>query len=278
MSTATATITTSTGRTPVPRDHRSNFADAVRAERIKLTSIRSTWITLVVAVALGVGVGALISYLSGTHYASSGLEKLTWDPTAVSFRALTIAQLAIAVLGVLVVTSEYSTGMIRTSLAATPRRGRFLAAKMTVFTFVALVVGEVMAFAAFLVGQAVIGGNAPTTTLGAPGVLRAVIGAGLYLALVGLLASAIGALVRNSAAGISAIVALIFVLPGVVQALPASWANAITEYWPTQAGSQVFTIQRAAHTLSAWLGFGDMALFTAILIGLAVVVIKRRDA
>jgi ABC-type transport system involved in multi-copper enzyme maturation permease subunit len=196
----------------------------------------------------------------------------------VSFRAINIAQLAIAVLGVMVVTSEYSTGMIRASLAAVPRRSRFLASKTLVFTLVALVVGEITAFAAFLLGQAVIGSNAPHTNLGANGVLRAVIGAGLYLAVVGLLASSLGALLRNTAAGISAVVALLFVLPGVVQALPDSWRNPVTEFWPTQAGSQIFVIHRDAHTLAAWSGFGVMVLFTAVVVGVAHYAIERRDA
>ncbi|MDA8148235.1 MAG: ABC transporter permease [Actinomycetota bacterium] len=257
----------------------ATFGDAVRSEWIKLTSVRSTWITLLVALVLGVGFGTLISYLSGSHHATGGFgHHGIWDPTSVSFRAIVIAQLAIAVLGVLVVTSEYGTGMIRVSLAVTPRRTRFLLSKALVYTAVALVVGEVMAFAAFLAGQAVIGLNAPSTTLGAPDVLRAVIGAGLYLAVIGLLASAIGALVRNTAAGISAIVALLFVLPGVVQALPSSWANPITEFWPTQAGSQVFAVVRGAHTLAAWSGFGVLVAFTILVLAVADVTLRRRDA
>jgi ABC-2 type transport system permease protein len=261
------------------KTHRATFADAARSEWIKLTSVRSTWITLALTVALGVGIGALISYLAGSHYSSMNLsDKLTWDPTAVSFFALTIAQLAVAVLGVMIVTSEYSSGMIRVSLAAVPRRSRFLASKAVVFTAVALVVGEVTAFAAFLVGQAVIGTNAPHTDLGAHGVLRAVIGAGLYLALIGLLATAIGTLVRSTAAGISAIVALLFVLPGVVQALPSSWSNPITEYWPTQAGGQIFVLHRDAHTLAPWSGFGVLVGFTAIVLAAATYALNRRDA
>jgi hypothetical protein len=124
----------------------------------------------------------------------------------------------------------------------------------------------------------VIGSNAPHTNLGANGVLRAVIGAGLYLAVVGLLASSLGALLRNTAAGISAVVALLFVLPGVVQALPDSWRNPVTEFWPTQAGSQIFVIHRDAHTLAAWSGFGVMVLFTAVVVGVAHYAIERRDA
>jgi len=278
MNAALVTETSPTSSSAPPERRPATFGDAVRAEWIKLTSVRSTWVTLLVAVLLGIGVGTLISYLSGSHYATRGIGDRTWDPTAVSFRAINIAQLAIAVLGVMVVTSEYSTGMIRASLAAVPRRSRFLASKTLVFTLVALVVGEITAFAAFLLGQAVIGSNAPHTNLGANGVLRAVIGAGLYLAVVGLLASSLGALLRNTAAGISAVVALLFVLPGVVQALPDSWRNPVTEFWPTQAGSQIFVIHRDAHTLAAWSGFGVMVLFTAVVVGVAHYAIERRDA
>jgi ABC-2 type transport system permease protein len=267
-----------TDHSPPAGPRRATFANALRSERIKLTSVRSTWITIAVTLVLGIGVGTLISYLSGSHYASNFQDRATWDPTAVSFRALTIAQLAIAVLGVLVVTSEYSSGMIRVSLAAVPKRSRFLASKAVVFTAVALIVGEVTAFAAFLLGQLVIGTNAPHTDLAAHGVLRAVIGAGLYLAVIGLLATAVGTIVRSTAAGISAIVALLFVLPGVVQALPSSWSNPITEFWPTQAGSQILVLHRDAHTLAAWSGFGVLVAFTAIVVLLADFVLKRRDA
>jgi ABC-2 type transport system permease protein len=279
-----STTTTSPQTAPVPAAPRSarppaTLADSLRSEWVKFTTVRSTWVTLVVTVALGVGVGVLVSLVAGDHYASSSLSnKASWDPADLSLSAINIAQLAIAVLGVMMITSEYSSGMIRTSLTAVPRRGRFLASKAVVFTAVALGVGEVIGFAAFLLGQLVIGTNAPHTDLGAPGVLRAVVGAGLYLALVGLLAMGIGALVRNTAAGISAIVALQFVLPGVVQALPDSWRNPVTEFWPTQAGSQIFIVVRDDHTLAAWSGFGVMVLFTAIVLAGATFAIRHRDA
>jgi ABC-2 type transport system permease protein len=256
----------------------ARFTDAARSEWVKLISLRSTWITLLVTVAIGVGIGTLISYLRASHFASDGGFGGGWDPTQVSFRALTIAQLAIAVLGVLVVTSEYGTGMIRTSLTAVPRRGRWLAAKATVFTAVALVVGEVTAFAAFLIGQAVISNYAPHATLGGHDVLRAVIGAGLYLAVIGLLAAVVGALLRNTAGAISAMVALLFVLPGLVEALPTSWANALSEWWPTEAGSQIYGVTRDAHTLAAWSGFGVLVLFTAVVYAVARLLLDRRDA
>ncbi len=229
-------------------------------------------------VLLGVGLGTLISNLAASRYSTRSQLRLTWDPTSVSFRALVVAQLAIAVLGILVITSEYGTGLIRTSLAVVPTRRRFLAGKAAVFGATALVVGEVTAFAAFLLGQAAIGSSAPNANLGQPGVLRAVIGAGLYLAVIGLLSVGVGTLVRNTAAGISAMVALLFVLPGLVQALPASWSNAITEWWPTQAGSQVFATHGGAHTLSAWAGFAVLVVFTAVVFGFAQWNLVRRDA
>ena len=279
MSTITGPRPAAPGRTPAPAPHRATFSNVLRSERIKLTTIRSTWITLLVALAVGISIGALTSYLSGSHYASSTLAgKATWDPTAFSLDGIQLAELAIAVLGVLVITSEYGTGMVRVSLAAVPRRSRFLAAKAVMFTAVVLVVGEVMAFAAFLLGQALIGSSAPHASLAAPGVLRAVIGAGVYLAVIGLLAMAIGALVRGTAAGISAVMALLFVLPGVFGVLPSSWRNQLEEFWPTQAGTQIFVVHRAAHTLATWPGFGVLLLFAAIVAAAASYAINCRDA
>jgi ABC-2 type transport system permease protein len=267
---------------PTPAPHRAGrlagFADAVRAEWLKLVSLRSTWTTLAVTAALGVGVGALVAGLRASRYASGEL-RVGWDPTRFSLSGLMIAQLAIAVLGVLAVSGEYGTGMIRTSLVAVPRRGRFLAAKLTVFAGLALVVGEVIAFAAFFVGQLVIGSQAPQAGLGQDSVLRAVLGAGLYLAAVGLLAAGAAAILRNTAASISAMVALLFVLPGVALALPTSWANTVEQWWPTQAGAEVFALHRdPTTTFSAWSGFGIMLAFTAAVIGVGWWLLERRDA
>jgi ABC-2 type transport system permease protein len=257
------------------------MADSIKAEWIKFRTLRSTYITLGVTVLLAIGVGALISWATGSHYANSSVSnKATWDPTSNSLSGMAFAQLAVAVLGVIIVAGEYSSGMIRTSLAAVPRRSRWLAAKAIVFTVVVLVLGEISAFVAFLIGQPIIGSYAgvPHTTLGDPGVLRAVIGAGLYLAVIGLVAMGLGALVRNTAGGISIIVALIFVLPAVSNALPSSWGHSVRKYWPTEAGSQIASVVRAAHTLSPWAGLADFVIFAAIVLGAAFVLLLRRDA
>ena len=269
---------------PVGPDQRAafraaTFADALRSEWTKLRSVRSTFWALTVTVVLGVGLGAAISAATAHGYAkSSASSKLSWDPTAVSLDGIGIATLAIAVLGVLFISSEYSSGMIRTSLIAVPRRGRVLAAKSLVFAVVTFVVGEVTSFTAFFVGQALISGHAPHAALGDPGVARAVVGAGLALTALAVLSVAAGALLRHPAAGIACMVAVLFVLPGIAQALPDSWRNPVTEYWPTQAGGQIAVVHVAANSLQPWTGFGVMCLFVAVVYAIAWALLDRRDA
>ena len=255
------------------------IVDTLRAEWTKFRTVRSSFWSLLVATVLVVGLGALISLAASHHYSQRSLsDQLGWDPTAVSLAGLTIGQLALAVLGILFVTSEYSTGMIRISLAAVPHRSRLLGAKLAVFTLVALVAGEILGFVSFLLGQAIIHGHAPSASFHQPQILRAVIGSGLYVALLAVIAVGIGTILRNAAAAIATVVALLFVLPGVAQALPSSWRNPVTEYWPTQAGSQILQIHRDAHTLAPWAGFGVMAIFAAVVLAAAFALINRRDA
>jgi hypothetical protein len=257
----------------------ATFADVLRSEWTKLRSVRSTFWALTVTVVLGVGLGAAISAAAAHGYAKSTVSaKLSWDPTSISLDGIGIATLAIAVLGVLFISSEYSSGMIRTSLIAVPRRGRVLAAKSVVFAGVTFVVGEVTSFTAFFVGQALISGHAPHATLGDPGVARAVVGAGLALTALAVLSVAAGALLRHPAAGIACMVAVLFVLPGIAQALPDSWRNPVTEYWPTQAGGQIASVHVAAHSLQPWPGFGVMCLFVAVVYAVAWTLLDRRDA
>ena len=255
----------------------ASFPDALLSEWTKLRTLRSTLFTLLATVAFAVGLGTLIAYESSVHFSQGGGDGI-WDPTARSLAGLTIGQLTIAVLGSLAITGEYATGMIRTTLAAVPRRGRLLAAKTAVFGAVALVTGELVSWAAFFFGQLVIHGHMPTAQLSQPGVARAVIGGGLYVALVGLMAVAIGTIVRRSAAAITGVIAILFVLPGVLLTLPTSWRNPVEEYWPTGAGSQVYAVTRDANTLSAWWGFGELALFGAALFAVAYFLLQRRDA
>jgi ABC-type transport system involved in multi-copper enzyme maturation permease subunit len=254
------------------------FLHVVRSEWTKLWSLRSTPLALLIATVLGVGLGAAISAATGSHYAHADLQtKLTWDPTSNSLDGLGIAQLAIVILGIVVVSGEYSSGAIRTTLTAVPHRTRVLAAKAVVYTAVALVLSEILAFVAFLLGQQIISGHAPDATLADPTVLRAVVGAGLYLAALALLGVAVGALLRHSAAAIASVVAILFVLPGIGQALPASWRHPIEKYWPTQAGNQVLQVYHDPNALRPWPGFLLLCLFVAVVLAIAFVLLERRD-
>ena len=265
-------------------DHRADFraatfGDVLRSEWTKLRSVRSTFWALTVTVVLGIALGAVISAAAAHGYARFSVsQKLSWDPTGVSGAGMAIAQLAIAVLGVLCITSEYSSGMIRASLIAVPKRGRVLAAKSLVFAGVTFVVGEVTNVTAFFVGQALISGHAPHAALGDPGVARALVGGGLYLTALAVLSVAVGTLLRHPAAAIACMMAVVLVFPVIAQALPDSLRNPVTEFWPTQAGSQLTSVYHSAHTLQPWPGFGVMCLFVVIVYAVAWTLLDRRDA
>ncbi|HMC40939.1 MAG TPA: hypothetical protein VKI19_14840, partial [Acidimicrobiales bacterium] len=236
------------------------------------------------AIVLGIGLSALVAGVSAAHYHSDPEIHFSWNPLQRSIRpGSLLAQLAFAVLGVITVTSEYSSGMIRTSLTAVPKRIRMMSAKLLVFGASALLVGEVISVAAFSIGQALIHGKAPSASFGQHLVLRVVLGAGLYLVLIGLYGSAVALLVRHAAAGIAIVVGTLFIVPGVVQLLPSSWVNPIEEYWPagvvdTNAGPQIFLTHHNSHALSAWQGLGEFALFVGVVIAVAFYFLERRDA
>ena len=262
-----------------PGYRRASFAEALHSEWTKARTVPSTRWTLITAAILGIGIGALVSGLSAHQYArNSPGARAMWDPTGLSGSGLVIVQFAMGVLGIVIITSEYATGAIRTSLAAVPRRGRFLGAKAVMIAGVAFVAAEIITFAAFFVGQALISGRAPTASLSQPGVLRALIGYGLYEALIALLGLALGALLRHAAAAIAVLVALIFVLPAIAAALPSSMENTVEKFWPTQAGQQVTVVVSASNELPAWAGFGVLCLFVAIVLAAAFFVLSRRDS
>lgn len=280
-------MTTPAYASPAPADlpaqrraaRASTIVDTFRSEWIKFRTVRSSYITLGVTVLLAVGIGALISWGAASSFSTaSPTDKATWDPTSTSLSGAAIAQLAVAVLGVMGVTGEYSSGMVRTSLAAVPRRWRWLTAKAVVYTAVVLVIGEIICFAAFLIGQPIIGIWAPNASFGDAHVLRAVIGGGLYAAVITLVAVGVGALLRNTAGGIAIMVALIFVLPAVFVALPSSIQNPVEKWWPTNAGGQIADVVRGSHTLTPWAGFGVFLAFAAIVLFVAFWLLQHRDA
>jgi ABC-2 type transport system permease protein len=258
---------------------RAGLGGAVRSELTKIRSTRSTYWALAAMFAATAGFGALASAASASH--ASGLGP-GFDPTQQSLAGLYIGQLIIAVLGALTVTSEYSTGMIRTSLAVQPRRGTVLAAKAIVFTAVALVTGLVTTFTAFFLGQALMSGQHISATLGQPGVLRAVIGGALFLTACGLLALGLGMVLRHSAGAITAAIGLLFVLTVLVQFLPESWQGHVDKWMPALAGSGIWATVApgpgSPPMFAAWAGFAVLAGYAAVALAAGAVVFFRRDA
>lgn len=256
------------------------FAGAARMEWIKLRSLRSTrWTALVMAAGMiGLGILALRWYPSHWQHLPAA-RKASFDPVNQGFTGVAIAQLAMGLLGVLVMTGEYSSAMIRATLAAVPDRRLLLAAKAAVFGVAALAVGEVLSFVTFLAGQATLTSPVPHATLGQPGVLRAVLMTGAYLSLVGLIGLGIGAIIRHSAAAIAVLAGLILVLPPVLLAFPGSVGSAVGQYLPELiAENSLAVIHPVPYSLSPWTGLGVLCLQAAVVLGAGGLLLARRDA
>jgi hypothetical protein len=256
---------------------------ALAAEWTKFWSVRSTVVALSATVVLSLAIDALATATEAAHWHQQApFSRLTFDPTSLSLTGLLFGQLALGVLGVLVVSAEHGTGTIRGTYLAVPQRWLVLVAKALVFGFVALVVGEVCAFAAFFLGQAILHGTTPTATLAQPGVLRAVAGGGLYLCVLGLLALGIGACVRHSAGAISTFVGVLFVLPLIDQALPSGLRDTAAKFLPATIGAAMtavrLTPEQAGEAFSPWVGFGLLCAYAVAVGLLAAWLAERRDA
>ncbi len=249
----------------------------LHSEWIKMRTLRSTLIVLAVTVVGMVGIGLLIAAITNSNFATmSADQRANFNAIDRVLGGVNIAQLTVGILGVLLITGEYSTGMIRATLGAVPTRLPVLWAKLAVFASVVFVVSIISSFAAFLGGEALLGSHG--VSLSAPGALRAVIGVALYLTVAGLLGVAFGFIVRNTAGGIAALFGLLLVLPGLSNLLPNSWQNSVVPYYPSNAGQALYT-QRADHTMMhPWPGFALFVGYLAIAVVAAAISLRRRDA
>ncbi len=257
---------------------RAGFLGAVRSEFTKIRSVRSTYWTLFALVVVTIGIGALACVGAVSRGADHGP---LFDATQRSLAGLILGQLIITVLGALTVTSEYSTGMIRTSLTVQPRRGTMLAAKGVVFALVSLVTGLVASFVSFFIGQAILSSKHLDVALSDPNVLRAVIGGGLFLAVCGMLAFGLGTLLRHTAGAITASIGLLFVLFVLVNFLPSNWQDHVDKWIPFNAGSQIWsTISPGGNPpmFSPWTGFAVFTGYAVIAIIAGAFVFLKRDA
>ncbi len=254
----------------------SRFSGILRSELCKLRSVRSTLWTLGAAVACNVGLAALLAMVLPGRL--SAHEQATIDSIRLSLGGLHLSQIAIGLLGVLVITSEYGTGMIRACRSAVPQRRLMLAAKTIVFAVTTLIVGIVASFAAYFVFQASLSGDGLRSSIGDPSVLRAVTGGGLYLAVLGLFGLALGAIIRSSAGAVAALFGALFVPQLIMTLLPQSWQDTIGPYLPMQAGTTIYTVRHDPGFLGAWSGFGVFCLYAAVALGAGFVLINHRDA
>lgn len=256
---------------------RANFAGALRSEFTKIRSVRSTYWTLFALVVVTVGFGALASWGAATHEHGP-----FFDATQRSLGGLYISQLIIGVLGVLVISAEYSTGMIRTTLSTMPYRGTIVAAKAVVFTVVAFVTGLITCFASFFLGQALLSSHHLNATLSQPNVLRAVIGGALFLTVSGLLGFGLGLLLRHTAGAISAVVVLLFVISLLINFLPQSWQNDVDKWMPALAGAQIWTTiaspPGSTPMFAPWTGFAVFCGYAAVAVIAGLALFRKRDA
>lgn len=253
---------------------------AIVSEWTKLRSVRSTVWALILTSSCTIGLGTLFcwAYLHRRERRGDTIRNMLFDPTARSLNGVVLAQLAIGVLGVLVMSSEYTTGMIRTSLAAVPNRRVLLAAKTIVLGAVSLVVGMVSVFVAFFMGQAVLAGDGLGTSLGATSVLRAVLGAGLYLTLIALFGLALGTIVRRTPGAIATLFGIVLILPLIAQAFPEPWDVRIGRLAPFNAGQAMFSVRYDPDLLTPTQGLFVFLGWIAASYIVAMVVLSRRDA
>jgi hypothetical protein len=288
----TATGTTGAGATgqvragadQAGRKPRAGFGHLLVAEWTKIRSVRSTLWTLAIFVILTLGLCALFTWLTvhqiQTGHAARRSSSIYADPVAfILGTGLSFGQLAICVLGVLTITTEYSTGVIRASLLAVPRRIPMLIAKGVVFGALVFVIAEIAMFASFFIGKPLLH-PLITVSLSQPGVTRAVVGAGLYLTVLALFALSIGLLIRHTAGGIAIVIALVLVVGPLLGLLDNYyWGHHIHAWFPTVAGSYITADhQQANQLLSPWQGFGVFCGWTALLLIVGGYLLRRRDA
>jgi ABC-2 type transport system permease protein len=265
---------------------RAGLTGALRSEFTKIRSVRSTYWTLLALVVVCIGIGALFSLgqashvhqFAGTRASAHVMADARAHAVATSLFGLLIGQLIIVVLGALTITSEYSTSMIRTSLTTMPRRGTLFAAKAAVFGSIALVTGLITSFGSFFAGQAILSSQHVGVGLGQAGVLRAVIGGGLFLAACGLLSFGLGAMLRHTAAAITTAIGLLFVLLILSQFLPGNWQVHVDKWIPFNAGAGIWERFTGTAMFQPWTGFAVFCGYAAIAITGGLILFRRRDA
>jgi ABC-2 type transport system permease protein len=251
------------------------MSDVIRMEWLKLRSVRSTWYIVAAFTAALVGVAMLVlSHDHWTQMTASG--RASFDPVNDSYTGLALGQLLFGALGVLAVSSEFASGLIRSTFAAVPSRPRVLAAKTVITGVVTLAAGEIAAFAAYAAGEMMLTSPAPHATLGQPGVLRAVLMAGAYPALIALIGLGLGAIIRHTAGAICALVGVLFVLP-LLFVTPAL-QNAGQNFLPHPMANALTAVKALPHTLPPGLVFSLLCAYAMAALAAGAWALTRHDA
>jgi ABC-type transport system involved in multi-copper enzyme maturation permease subunit len=258
----------------------NNHLNILKSEWTKIRSVRSTYWTLITAAVLTVGLSAIICAVFVAQYSHLKPSDIAeFDPASTSLTGGVLAQFAVAVLGVMVISGEYATGIIRTSFAAVPQRLNVLGAKVVVFTALTFAVMTAACFTAFFIGQAILSTKDLGVSIGDPLVLRTVVGTALYLTVLGLLALGLGAIIRKTAGAICAMVGILFVLPVVTSFLPSSFQD-IRKYMPSDAGTAIINSNPhpGPDLLGPWMGMAVFVLYAVVALVAAGLLLQRRDA
>ena len=269
IATRTAPAVTSAG---------GKLRDVMHSEWIRFRSVRSSIITLLAAGIAMVAFGLIFSATAGSNEAAPGPTVGITDPVDIALGAVSLTQMIVGVLGVLIVTTEYSTGLIRTSIAAVGRRLKLLGAKSTVLTGVTATVMAVAATLAVWLGQAVYAGDEATVSMADPDVWGVILGATTYLTGIALIGAALGFIFRSTAGAIGVLVGGVFIGPNLLRLLPEGFTDVVLKYLPSEAGSAMMSRVSDPDLLStgsAYLVFGAWVLG---LLGLAAVLLRTRDA
>jgi ABC-type transport system involved in multi-copper enzyme maturation permease subunit len=262
-----------------------SIATVTRSEWVKFRSVRSTLYNVLAIFVLSIGLGTLIAFAYAHNYAQHEQRNPgdVVDPLTIGLAGIFFAQFVIGVLGSLFITSEYSTGLIRTSFAAVPRRWMMIVGKLAVMLTSVLVISELITFGLFFISQAIFRSvhtnpSPPYLSLSSPGALRGVFLAGIYLVLLGALGFGIGMILRRVAASITVFVVILLVLPILLDILPSNWGNPILRWMPSKLGDGMRSLNQASGTYSPWLCVLVMLGYVAVIIGIGMWLLQRRDA
>jgi len=252
--------------------------NVLRSEWTKLRTQPSAAWALIATLAAIVGFGILYSLVRQTRPPQGPAAIAAFDPTAVSLAGLNLAQIAIGVLGVLLISNEYASGLIRSTLAAVPSRLPVLWGKATVVALTTFVCCFPATIVAFLVGQSILARGHLSVAFSSPGVMRAVVGSALYLGVIGLLGLALGALIRNTAGAVCTLIAALFGLQLAIALMPQTVEDHVYRYLPGPAGLAVTEVRPDPDALAPWVGFGVICAYTVVMLAVATYRVRRSDA